>query len=96
MWQKIDAKAALKLEFESLSLPVVPLFSFNGNASKWPEFIESFYTRVRCKSSFDDSMRMTYLISVVDSEAKIAIEAIGKKWLILCKYSKNIKTQNWK
>ena len=46
----LDAKAALKLEFESRHLPAVPLYRFNGGASHWPEFIECFYTRVHCKS----------------------------------------------
>ena len=55
----MKAKTALKLEFESCSLPVVPLFGFNGNASKCPEFIECFYTQIHSKSSFDDSVRMT-------------------------------------
>ena len=75
--KEIDTKTALKLEFKSRSLPVVPLFGFNGNTSRWPEFIECFHTRVHCRSSFDDSMRMTYLISAVDSEAKRAIEAVS-------------------
>ena len=32
---------------------------------------------VHCKSSFDVNIRMTYLLSVLDGEAKKAIEAIG-------------------
>ena len=68
--KETDAKTSLKLEFESCSLPVVSLFHFNGNASRWPEFIECFYIRIHCKSLCDDSMRITYLISAVDGEAK--------------------------
>ena len=34
--------------------------------------------RVHCKSSFDNNMRMTYLISTVDGEAKKAIEPVDK------------------
>ena len=34
--------------------------------------------RVHCKSSFDNNMRMTYLISTVDSEAKKATEPVDK------------------
>ena len=67
--KEIDAKTALKLEFDSLS--------------KKPEFMECFYMRVHGKSSFDDTMRMAYLISAVDGEARRAIEAVGYKWLIL-------------
>ena len=55
----LDAKTALKLEFESRHLPVVPLYHFSGDASHWPEFIECFYRCVHCKSSFDDNIRMT-------------------------------------
>ena len=46
---------------------------FSGDASHWPEFIECFYTRVHCKSSFDDNIRMTYLLSVLDGIAKKAM-----------------------
>ena len=91
--KEMDAKTALKLEFESRSLPVVPLFRFNVNASKWPEFIECFYTRVHCKSSFDDSMRMTYLISAVDGEAKRTIEAVGTSGLFYASVLKTLKRE---
>ena len=33
--------------------------------------------RLHCKTSFDDNIRMTYLLSVLDGEAKEAIEAVG-------------------
>ena len=54
----LDAKTSLKLEFESRHLPVVPLYHFSGDASHCPEFIECFYSRVHCKSSFDDNIRI--------------------------------------
>ena len=72
----LDAKTALKLEFESRHLPVVPLHRFSGDASHWPEFTECFYMHVHCKSSLDDNIRMTYLLSILDGEAKKAIEAV--------------------
>ena len=62
----LDVKTALKLQLESQHLPVVPLYRFSGDVSQWPEFIECFYTRVHCKCSFDDNIRMTYLLSVLD------------------------------
>ena len=55
----LDAKTALTLEFKSRHLPVVPLYRFSGDPSHWPEFIECFYTRVHCKSSFDENIRIT-------------------------------------
>ena len=67
----------MKLQFESRHLPVVPFYRFSGDASHWPEFTECFYTRVPCKSSFDDNIRMTHLVSVLDGEAKKAIETVG-------------------
>ena len=61
----LDAKTALKIEFKFRHLPVVLLYCFNGDATHWPEFIECFYTRKHCKSSFDDNIRMTYLYSAL-------------------------------
>ena len=72
----LDAKAALKLEFESRHLLVAPLYRFRGDASHWPEFIGCFYRRVHCKSLFDDNIRITYLLSVLSGEAKEAIKAV--------------------
>ena len=85
----LDAKTALKLEFESRHLPVVPLYCFSGDASHWPEFIECFCTRVPCKSSFGDNIRMTYLVSVSDGKAKKAIEAVGTCCLFFRKCFEN-------
>ena len=79
----------MKLEFESRHLPVVPLYRFSEDASHRPEFIECFYTRVHCKSSFDDNIRMTCLVSVLDGEAKKAIEAVGTCGLF---YASALKT----
>ena len=79
----------MKLEFESRHLPVVPLYRFNGDASHWPEFIGSFYTRVRYKSSFDDNITMTYLLSALDGQAKKAIEVVGACGLF---YANPLKT----
>ena len=77
----IDPKTALKLEFESRNVPLVALFRFNVKASKQLEFIKCFYMQVHFKSLFDDSMRMTYLISAIDGEAKKTIEVGGTSGL---------------
>ena len=42
----LTASAALRYEFESKTLPVVELTNFNGDSSKWPEFIENFSRRI--------------------------------------------------
>ena len=62
--KEIDAKTALKLEFESRSLPVVPQLRFNGNANKL-RFIKCSYMQVHFKFSFDNRLRMTYVINAL-------------------------------
>ena len=89
----LDAKTALKLEFESRRLPVVPLYHFNRDASHWPEFIECFYMRVNCKSSLDNNIRMTYLLIVLDGEAKKAIEAVRARGLFYTSALKTLKRE---
>ena len=69
------------------------MYRFSGDASHWPEFIECFYTRVHCKSSFDDNIRMTYLLSVLDGEAKKAIEAVGTCGLFYASALKTLKRE---
>ena len=74
-------------------MPVVPLYRFCGDVSHWSQFIECFYTRVHCKSSFDDNIRMTYLLSVLDGEAKKAIEAVGTCGLFYASALKTLKRE---
>ena len=62
--REIDAKTALKLELESRSLPVEPQLRFNRNGNK-PRFIKCSYTRVHFNFSFDNSLRMTYLMNAL-------------------------------
>ena len=87
----VKPQEALQREFESRNLPPVPLIRFNGDASKWPEFIENFYTRVHSKSTFTDNMRMTRLLSVLDGPAKKSVEAIGSNSLFYATAFKALK-----
>ena len=89
----LDAKTALKLEFESRHLPVVPLYHFSGDASHCTEFIECFYTRAHCKSSFEDNIRITYLLSILHGEAKKAIEAVRTCGLFYASALKTLKRE---
>ena len=73
----VSPTLALQQEFESRNLPPIPLIRFDGNPSRWPEFIENFFTRVHSKRTFDDNTRMIRLLSVLDGEAKRTVEAIG-------------------
>ena len=45
----VSPTLALQQEFESRNLPPVSIIRFDGNPSRWPEFIENFFTRVHSK-----------------------------------------------
>ena len=65
----MEAKLSIHRDFELHNLPPIPLCRFNENSSDLPKFIECFYSRVHCKTTFDDYMRMTHLLIVLDGEA---------------------------
>ena len=73
----VTASSALRHEFESKNLPAIELVKFNGDSSKWPEFIENFSRRIHFKLSFTDNDRMERLLSVLTGEAKKAVQCIG-------------------
>ena len=52
----VNFTLALQQEVDSDNLPPIPLIRFDGNPSKWPEFIENVFTRVHSKQTFDDNM----------------------------------------
>ena len=54
------------------------LLRFNRNPSHWPEFIQCFKERVHMERTFPDSLRMERLLSVLDSDAKRVISAVGR------------------
>ena len=64
-------------EFDSKHLPPIELRHFDGNPAYWPEFIESFRSKIHFKPSFTDSIRMERLLSVLEGEAKRSVESIG-------------------
>ena len=64
-------------ETEPRHLPPVDLKTFRGDPSQWPEFIENFKTHVHTKPTFNDTMRMERLISVLRGEVKKETESIG-------------------
>ena len=70
---------AVQQEIESRHLPPVDLKTFSGDPSQWPEFIENFKTRVHTKPTFNDTVRMERLISVLRGEVKKEIESIWDK-----------------
>ena len=68
----------MKIELESKNLPPIELTRFDGDHSKWRDFIQNFKNRVRKKHSFTDDIRMERLISVLDGDAKRAVAAVGQ------------------
>ena len=68
----------LQGEFETRDLPAINLMRFGGVSKQWPNFIQNFKHRVHNKKSFSDSVRIDYLLSVLDGEAKRAVSAIGQ------------------
>ena len=61
----VNLTLALQQEVDSNNLPLISLIRFNGNLSKWPEFIENFFTRIHLKQTFDNN-RMIRLLSTLD------------------------------
>ena len=79
----------MQKDIESRSLPRIDVLRFDGNPRKWPEFIENFKTRVHMKVTFNDSVQMERLHSVLDDDAKKAVSSIGTKSIT---YAATLKT----
>ena len=73
----VKLTSMLQQEVDLHNLPPIPSITFDGNPSKWPEFIEKIFTRVHSKQTFDDNTRMIRLLSTLDGEAKRTVDAIG-------------------
>ena len=67
------------------------LIRFNRNPVFWPEFIDNFYQNVHSKMTFSDNIRMTRLISLLDGDAKRAIQSIGSSGLFYASALKTLK-----
>ena len=63
---------------EAKNLPPIELLTFDGNPSYWPEFIENFKIMVHLKTTFNDTIRMERLLSVLRGEAKRSLGSIGR------------------
>ena len=77
------------LEVKSLS--PIELLTFDGNPSCLTEFIESFKIKVHLKTTFNDTIRMERLLSVLKVEAKISVESIGRNGML----QQNLQRQVW-
>ncbi|XP_066916601.1 uncharacterized protein [Clytia hemisphaerica] len=71
------ASRVIQVECESRHLPPIELKRFDGSSLQWPEFIQNFKSRIHLKSSFNDTIRMERLLSVLDGPARSSIESIG-------------------
>ena len=92
----ITPAAVLLWELESGNLPSVDIVRFDGDPTKWPEFIKSFKTRVYMKQSFTDSICMELLISVLDGEPKkstLSINGFGTNGVFYASALKSLKEQ---
>ena len=80
---------AIQQEYKSCNLRPIDLHRFDSNASKWPQFIVDFYRRVHRKITFNDNMKMTRLLSVLDGDVKKAVSSIGSNGMF---YATALKT----
>ena len=69
MWKGLRCKTALKLEFESPHLPLVVCTVLMETLVIGQNLLNTFM-RVYCKSSFDENIKMTYILSALGGEAK--------------------------
>ena len=76
---------------DSRNLPSIPLIRFDGNHSKWPEFIENLFTRVHSKQTFDDNTRVIRLLSTLDGEAKRTVDTIACSKIFYANALKTLK-----
>ena len=78
---------------EAKNLPPIELLTFDGNPSCWPEFIENFKIMVHLKTTFNDTIRMERLLSVLRGEAKRSVESIGRNGIFYATTLKCLKRE---
>ena len=83
----------MQKDIESRSLPPIDVLRFDGDPSKWPEFIDNFKTRVHMKVTFNDNMRMERLHSILDGDAKKAFFSIGTNSIFYAAALKTLKRE---
>ena len=72
-------------------LPAIELIRFDGSPARWPEFIDSFHQNIHSKVTFTDNIRMR-LISLLDGDAKKAVQSIGSNKLFYASALKSLKS----
>ena len=91
--ETLSVISVIQQDLESRHLPPIEPLRFNGNPSKWPEFIQSFKERVHEKRTFTDNVRMERLLSVLDGEAKRVVTAIGRNGMFYATALKTLKRE---
>ena len=88
----MNLQLALQQEYEMRHLPAIVLIRFDGTPVKWPEFIDSFHQNTHTKVTFTDNIRMARLITLLDGDAKKAVQSIGSNGLFYASALKSLKS----
>ena len=85
--------SAVHQHLEAKNLPPIELLTFDGNPSCWSEFIENFKIMVHIKTTFNDTIQMERLLSVLKGEAKRSVESIGRNGMFYATTVKCLKRE---
>ena len=91
--ENITVLSAVHQHLEAKNLPPIELLTFDGNPTCWPEFIENFKIMVHLKTTFNDTIRMERLLSMLRGEAKRSVESIGKNGIFYATTLKCLKRE---
>ena len=81
--ENITVLSAVHQHLEAKNLPPIELLTFDGNPTCWPEFIENFKIMVHLKTTFNNTIRMERLLSVLRGEGKRSVESIGRNGIYI-------------
>ena len=88
----MNLQLALQQEYKMRHLPAIELIRFDGSPARWPKFIDSLHQNVNSKVTFTDNIRMMRLISLLDGDAKKAVQSIGSNRFFYASALKSLKS----
>lgn len=91
--EKITVLGAVHQQLETRNLPPIDLLTFDGNPGCWPEFIENFKIMIHCKITFNDTIRLERLLSVLRGDAKRSVDSIGRNGIFYATTLKCLKRE---
>ena len=91
--ENITVLSAVHQDLEAKNLPPIELLTFHGNPSCWSEFIENFNIMVHLKATFNETIRMERLLSVLRGEVKRSVESIGRNSIFYATTLKCLKRE---